>query len=79
MGLISRVVVDEEFQSGATEIIEQVRLTAPGARRAVKRDINRHLPRFDLEMFADSLLGAEVAEGFGAFTEKRKPSWVKRS
>lgn len=77
MGLVSRVVPDADFDSAVAETVLQVRHTAPGARRAVKRDLNRRLPRLDLEMFADSLLSEEVAEGFGAFIEKRKPKWVR--
>jgi enoyl-CoA hydratase/carnithine racemase len=77
MGLISRAVPHAEFERAVTETIAEVRLTAPQARRAVKRDINRNLPRLDLEMFADSLLSEEMREGFQAFVEKRKPSWVK--
>jgi len=78
MGLVSRVVPHADFDRALGETIEQVRLTAPDARRAVKRDINRNLPRVDLEMFADSLASEEVAEGFRSFIEKRKPRWAPK-
>ena len=48
---------------------------AAGARKALKRDLNRVLPRIDMEMFADSLRSDEVTEGFRAFVEKRPPRW----
>jgi len=81
MGLVSRVVAHSDFDAAVAETIELVRQTAPGARKGVKRDINRNLPAIDLEMFTDSLASPEVAEGFASFIEKRKPSWVpaKRS
>jgi enoyl-CoA hydratase/carnithine racemase len=78
MGLVSRVVPHADFDRALAETIAQVRLTAPDARRAVKRDINRNLPRIDLEMFGESLASEEVAEGFRAFIEKRKPRWAER-
>jgi enoyl-CoA hydratase/carnithine racemase len=78
MGLIARAVPHAELEAVVVETIRQVRQTAPGARAAVKRDINRNLPRIDLEMFAESLRSAEVAEGFRAFTEKREPSWTAK-
>jgi enoyl-CoA hydratase/carnithine racemase len=76
MGLVSRVVPHAAFDAAVAETIALVRETAPLARRGVKRDINRNLPRIDLEMFTDSLASPEVAEGFAAFTEKRKPRWA---
>jgi enoyl-CoA hydratase/carnithine racemase len=75
MGLVSRVVPHASFEQAVGETVAAIRATAPGARRAVKRDVNRHLPRFDLEMFADSLASPEVVEGFRAFVEKRPPRW----
>lgn len=75
MGLVSRVVPHAELDGAVEETIRWIRETAPGARTALKRDLNRALPRIDLEMFADSLRGAEVAEGFRAFVDKRPPGW----
>ena len=71
------MVPHAEFERAVTETVAAIRQTAPGARKSVKRDINRGLPPIDLEMFTDSLASAEVAEGFRAFIEKRKPSWVR--
>ncbi len=77
IGLLSAVVPHEEFEARVAQTIAEVRRTAPGARRAVKRDIDRHLPRIDLEMFHDSIASPEVAEGLRAFVEKRPPYWAK--
>jgi len=77
IGLVSRVVPQADFERAVAETISAIRQTAPGARSSVKRDINRGLPRIDLEMFADSLASDEVAEGFRAFIEKRSPAWVR--
>src|SRR5215470_16050907 len=76
MGLVSRVVPHEALETAVAETIGWIRETGPEARTALKRDLNRALPRIDLEMFAASLRGEEVAEGFGAFVEKRPPRWV---
>ncbi|MEW6271509.1 MAG: enoyl-CoA hydratase/isomerase family protein [Thermodesulfobacteriota bacterium] len=77
MGLVSRVVPHDQLDAAVAETIEQVRLTGPAARRALKRDINRNLPPLDLGMFQDSLAGEECREGFSAFVEKRPPRWPK--
>jgi enoyl-CoA hydratase/carnithine racemase len=77
MGLIARVVAPEELDAAVTEAIEQIRLTGPAARRALKRDINRNLQPIDLGMFQDSLLSEECREGFRSFVEKRPPRWPK--
>jgi enoyl-CoA hydratase/carnithine racemase len=75
MGLVARVVPAAGFAAAVRETVEQIRQTAPRARSAVKRDLNRGLPKIDVEMFTDSLASEEVAEGFRAFIEKRKPRW----
>lgn len=77
MGLIARVVPHDRLEAAVTETIGWIRQTAPRARSLLKRDLNRHLPPIDMPMFAESLAGDEVREGFTAFVEKRPPSWVK--
>ncbi|MFN8643254.1 MAG: enoyl-CoA hydratase/isomerase family protein [Candidatus Binatia bacterium] len=77
IGLVARVVAHEELPAAVDAIVEQVRQTGPAARAAVKHQMNRHLPVFDMVMFADSLRGPEVAEGFQAFVEKRPPRWPR--
>lgn len=77
MGLISRVVPHDDLEAAVAETIGHVRQTAPRARTLLKRDLNRQLPTIDLPMFAESLAGEEVREGFEAFVEKRPPRWVR--
>lgn len=77
MGLVSRVVPHEQLDAAIHETIGWIRQTGPRARTALKRDLNRQLPRLDIPMFTDSLASEEVREGFTAFVEKRPPKWVK--
>jgi enoyl-CoA hydratase/carnithine racemase len=77
VGLIAQAVAHEELPLQVERIIEQIRQTGPAARAAVKQDINRHLPPFDIPMFARSLGSPEVTEGFKAFVEKRPPKWPR--
>jgi len=75
MGLVSRVVPHEQLEAAVAETIGWIRQTGPEARKALKQDLNRALPRIDMEMFADSLRSEEVTEGFRSFVEKRPPRW----
>jgi len=77
MGLVSRVVPHAELEARLAETIGWIRQTAPRARALLKRDLNRQLPPIDMPMFAESLAGDEVREGFAAFVAKRPPSWVR--
>jgi len=76
MGLVSRVVPHGDLGTAVAETVDGIRATAPGARAAVKRDLNRQLPAIDFPMFTASLASAEVREGFAAFVEKRPPKWT---
>ena len=76
MGLVSRVVPHADLERAVDETIGWIRQTAPRARTLLKRDLNRQLPSLDLPMFAESLAGEEVREGFAAFVAKRPPAWV---
>jgi enoyl-CoA hydratase/carnithine racemase len=77
IGLIAKSVPHEELPIETERIVEQIRKTGPAARAAVKHDINRHHPPFDIPMFERSLRSPEVAEGFKAFVEKRPPHWPR--
>jgi enoyl-CoA hydratase/carnithine racemase len=77
IGLVGKVVPHDHLMRHVDWVLEQVRLTGPHARTAVKNDINRHLPSFDIPMFRASLRSPEVQEGFKAFVEKRAPRWPK--
>ena len=78
MGLVARVVSHAQLEAAVAETIGWIRQTAPGARTALKRDLNRQLPPIDVPMFVDSLASDEVREGFAAFVEKRPPRWARR-
>ena len=78
MGLVSRVVPHGDLDAAAAETVRAIRETAPEARAAIKRDLNRQLPAIDFPMFTRSLASAEMREGFAAFVEKRPPRWVRR-
>ena len=77
IGLVGKVVPHDQLMHHVEWVLEQIRLTGPSARAAVKQDINRNLPEFDIPMFRRSLRSPEVTEGFTAFIEKRPPKWRK--
>ena len=78
IGLVARVVPHAELAKTVEAAIAQIRTTGPAARAALKHEMNRQLPAFDMVMFAESLRGPEVVEGFQAFVEKRPPNWPRR-
>ncbi len=57
--------------------LEQIRLTGPASRGALKRDINQTLPTFDFATFWRSTRSEEMKEGVRAFAEKRAPNWPR--
>jgi enoyl-CoA hydratase/carnithine racemase len=75
IGLVAKVLPEAELEGHVGWVLDQIRLTGPNARAAVKQDMNRRLPPFDVAMFAASLRSPEVAEGFSAFVGKRPPRW----
>jgi enoyl-CoA hydratase/carnithine racemase len=75
MGLVSRVVPHADLERAVDETVGWIRQTGPRARTLLKRDLNRQLPSLDMPMFAESLAGDEVREGFQAFVEKRPARW----
>jgi enoyl-CoA hydratase/carnithine racemase len=77
IGLIAKVVPHEGLSEHVDWVLEQIRLTGPLARAAVKQDINRHIPNFDIPMFAASMRTSEFDEGIKAFIEKRPPKWPR--
>jgi enoyl-CoA hydratase/carnithine racemase len=76
-GLVAKVVPHDQLEQAVSSLVGEIRKTGPSARAAIKNDINRRLPSFDMVMFNRSLGSAEVAEGFQAFVEKRPPKWRK--
>jgi len=79
MGLVARKVPHERLLDETREAAEAILRTAPEARRALKRILNAGYGKVDRMTFDASLRGAEVAEGFAAFGEKRTPGWVPTS
>jgi enoyl-CoA hydratase len=85
IGLVERVVPQDELLSAAKKLAQTISQKAPLAIEACKRAINggAHLPMADaLELEAlefGTLVGtADFKEGTSAFLEKRKPDWKAR-
>ncbi len=76
IGLVGVVVPHDDLDAHTEWALEQIRLTGPHARAAMKRTINGRLPIGD-----PSVLGAvpttEYAEGMAAFLERRPPNWPR--
>jgi enoyl-CoA hydratase len=75
-GLVARVVPHDELRGETEKVLQDLLLSAPRARTALKRLINARYGVVDKITFDESLAGDEVVEGFTAFVEKRAPSWV---
>ncbi|CAB4960740.1 unannotated protein [freshwater metagenome] len=58
-------------------MLEQISLTGPIARAAVKRDLNARLPQTDVQLFHRSMMTPEMMEGMRAFVEKRPVDWPR--
>jgi enoyl-CoA hydratase len=74
MGLVGDVVAHARLDERVGWALEQIRRTGPGARAALKRDINSRLPAGDPGLFA-LVPSAEITEGMASFIEKRTPRW----
>lgn len=86
LGLINRVVPDDQFDSGVASLVEELltksgavlRITLKGLRELSLRDFSGALCRSE-EIYCQELLATEdVEEGVQAFLEKRKPDWKHR-
>ncbi len=75
-GLVARVVPHDELRAETERVVNDLLLSAPRARSALKRLINSRYGVVDKITFEESLAGDEVVEGFTAFVEKRAPSWA---
>lgn len=76
MGLVGDVVPDADFADRVAWALEQISLTGPAARAALKRDVNRAFPTADIGLFGQVPV-AEMAEGMASFVEKRPPVWPR--
>jgi enoyl-CoA hydratase len=77
MGLVGEVVPHDELDARTEWILEQIRSTGPVARATIKRDLNAQLRPSDVALFMVPGLSAEMAEGMGAFVEKRAAVWPR--
>lgn len=77
MGLVGRVVPHGDLDAETDRILEQISLTGPDARAAVKKDMNRRLPAADVELFHRFMTSPEMMEGMRAFVEKRAVDWPR--
>jgi methylglutaconyl-CoA hydratase len=83
IGLVNRVVAQDDLMTEALKFAESVLQGAPGAVkqtkrlidelwwRSVKQDVN-----LALKYHMEARESAEAREGIAAFNEKRKPNWV---
>jgi len=84
IGLVNRIVTQDELMSEAMKFAESVLQGAPGALLQTKRLIDElwwHSVKQDvdlaLEYHMEARESAEAQEGITAFNERRKPKWVK--
>jgi len=77
MGLIGKVVPHDELEAHTEWVLEQISLTGPEARAAIKRDLNARLPMPDTGLFHRTMMGPEMVEGMRAFVEKRPVEWPR--
>jgi enoyl-CoA hydratase len=82
MGLVHKVVADDQLDAAASQWAERIAGNAPLSVRAMKRMIARTISRaFEVEhedlneMGAKVRSSADAKEGVRAFLEKRKPAW----
>jgi enoyl-CoA hydratase/carnithine racemase len=77
IGLVAKTVAHEQLPAQVAWVLEQIRSTGPAARAAIKQNLNRQLPPFDMPMFVGSVRSPEAIEGFRSFVEKRPPVWPR--
>jgi enoyl-CoA hydratase/carnithine racemase len=77
MGLVGEVVPHDDLDARTDWVLEQIRSTGPLARATIKRDLNAQLRPGDVSLFMVPGLSAEIAEGMGAFVEKRAAVWPR--
>jgi len=77
MGLVGKVVAHDELDAHVAWVLEQVALTGPTARSAVKADLHSRLPVPDYSLFHRFMRSPEMFEGMAAFVQKRPPVWPR--
>lgn len=83
IGLVNRVVAQDDLMSEALKFAESVLQGAPGAVKQTKRLIDELWWRsmkqdvdLALKHHMEARESAEAREGIAAFNEKRKPNWI---
>jgi len=84
IGLVHRVVPDDQLDDAVAKVVEALLAGGPEAQRRVK-ELVRRIARIDAEVdaYAAGLIASvraseEGREGVAAFLEKRSPRWVPR-
>lgn len=84
LGLVTRVVPDQELLATATETAQKLAEKPAGALRASKRLMKRprreqieQAIKEEAEEFTARVRSAEAREAFAAFIEKRRPDFAK--
>jgi enoyl-CoA hydratase/carnithine racemase len=82
LGLVTRVVPDQELLATATDTARELGEKAPAALRACKRlmrtstrDQLERAVKFENQEFSARVRSAEAKEAFAAFLEKRRPNF----
>jgi enoyl-CoA hydratase/carnithine racemase len=86
LGLVTRVVPDQELLATATDTARKLAEKAPAALQACKRlmrsstrDQLERAVKLELQEFSERVRSAEAKEAFSAFIEKRKPNFSASS
>jgi len=75
-GIIARMADTDDVVASGLEALTEATWAAPGARRTVKREINRQYGAYDRVSMEAGLFDAEYLEGFEAFKQRRPPDWI---
>jgi enoyl-CoA hydratase/carnithine racemase len=85
LGLVTRVVPNQELLATATDTAQKLALKAPSALQASKRLLKQatreqveQAVKREIEEFSARLSSAEAKEAFAAFLEKRAPDFTRR-
>lgn len=82
LGLVTRVVADQQLLPAATAVAQQLAVKPPAALQSCKRLMRsstreqlERAAKFENEEFSTRVRSAEAKEAFNAFIEKRKPNF----
>src|SRR5262249_6145207 len=86
LGLVTRVVPNQELLATATDTAQKLAQKPPGALQASKRLLRlstreqlERAVKLEMEEFSARVHGAEAREALAAFLEKRPPNFSKTS